>query len=39
VELQTLANPGHLERKVLLRSNDEAHDPLEIKLQVNVVAR
>jgi len=39
VELQTLGNPGHLERKVLLRSNDEAHDPLEIRLQVTVVAQ
>ena len=39
IELQTLATPGRLERKVVLRSNDEAHDPLEIKLQVNVVAQ
>ena len=39
VELQTLGNPGRMERKILLRSNDEAHDPLEIKVQVSVVAQ
>lgn len=39
VELQTLGNPGRLERKILLRSNDENHDPLEIRVQVNVVAQ
>lgn len=38
VELQTLATPGRLERRILVRSNDEAHDPLEIKVQVTVVA-
>ena len=39
VELQTLASPGRVERKILVRSNDEAHDPLELKVQVNVVAQ
>jgi hypothetical protein len=37
VELQTLASPGRVERKILVRSNDEAHDPLELKVQVSVV--
>jgi hypothetical protein len=39
VELQTQGNPGRLERKILVRSNDEAHDPLEIKVQVTVVGQ
>ncbi len=37
VQLQTRTYNGRLERKVLVRSNDKARDPLELKVQVTVV--
>jgi hypothetical protein len=37
VTFQTQDFDGRVERKVLLRSNDRARDPLEIKLQATVV--
>ena len=36
VTFQTSGLQGKVERKVLLRSNDRARDPLEIKLQATV---
>jgi hypothetical protein len=36
VTFETRDDLGRLERKVLLRSNDRARDPLEIKLQATV---
>jgi hypothetical protein len=37
VTFATRGFEGHVERKVLLRSNDRGRDPLEIKLQATVV--
>jgi hypothetical protein len=39
VTFDTRAFDGRVERKVLLRSNDRLHDPLEIKLQATVVGQ
>jgi len=37
VQLQTRSYNGRVERKILVRSNDATHDPLELKVQVTVV--
>jgi hypothetical protein len=39
VRLQTRSFNGRMERKVLVRSNDVSHDPLELKVQVTVVTQ
>ena len=39
VQLQTRTYLNRIERKVLVRSNDVSHDPLEIKVQATVVAQ
>jgi Protein of unknown function (DUF1573) len=38
VQLNTRTFKGAMERRVLIRSNDASHDPLELKVQVTVVA-
>lgn len=39
VRLQTRTFKGDVQRKILVRSNDVTRDPLELKVQVNVVAQ
>jgi hypothetical protein len=39
VRLQTRSLKDRIERKVLVRSNDVTRDPLELKVQVTIVAQ